>query len=54
LDKKLRILEILGIARRARFSLAKTFLKSYHGIWAIFWASMRRYPNFLGYKFIIH
>ncbi len=28
------------------FSLAKTFLQSYQGIWAIFWASMSRYPNF--------
>ena len=30
----------------APFSLAKTFLQSYQGIWAIFWASMRLYPNF--------
>jgi len=38
----------------AHSSLAKTFLQSYQGIWAIFKARRRCYPNFFGYKFIIH
>jgi len=33
LSKKLRFPEIPVIARRAHFSLAKTFLQSYQGIW---------------------
>jgi len=35
-NRKLRILEIPVIARRAHFSLAKTFLQSYQGISANF------------------
>jgi len=38
----------------ALFSLAKTFLRSYHVISAIFVDWKRYNPNFFGYKFIIH
>ncbi|MFL2880403.1 MAG: hypothetical protein ACJZ8C_03735, partial [Prochlorococcus marinus subsp. pastoris] len=40
--------------RLVHFSLAKTFLQSYQGIWAIFKAWRTCYPNFFGYKLIIH
>ena len=45
---KIKISVITAKKDPAHFSLAKTFLQSYQGIWAIFWASMRRYPNFFG------
>ncbi|AIQ95746.1 hypothetical protein EW14_1737 [Prochlorococcus sp. MIT 0604] len=37
MSKKLRFPEIPVIARRAHFSLAKTFLQSCQGIWAKLW-----------------
>jgi len=43
-----------GFLHPIRFSLAKTFLQSYQGISAILKAWRTCYPNFFGYKFIIH
>ena len=54
MSKKLRFLEIVVIARHARFSLAKNFLQSYQGILANFKAYSRYCLNFFGYKFIIY
>jgi len=53
LDKKLQILEILVIASRAHFSLAKNYRQSYHGIWSNLSARILLESEFF-HMFIIH